>query len=147
MGRVGSRGGTLINKPRIAVVDLDGTITESGVYNGMNVFSPVRQEAIDTLQDMKAAGWTIKIFTARHWTEETAIKNLLDASDVPYDAIICGKPMGHLYIDDRSVCRNGNWFSVWTALDNMDGDTKPGDRENAEDEPIPPDEGEALGFC
>lgn len=100
------------NKKEDIIVDLDGTIAEYKTWKGEFHYGKPIKGAKETLQVLRDKGYGITIFTSRHWVEHKAITEYLDKNDIPYDQVICGKPIGIAYIDDRSTGRNGNWKKV-----------------------------------
>jgi hypothetical protein len=59
--------------------------------------------AREALKELKHAGHTIVIYTARGWAEYRYTKSWLDEHGMSYDAIQMGKPIGHVWIDDRAI--------------------------------------------
>jgi len=60
-------------------------------------------EGADTaLHGLKHQGHEILIFTTRPDYDRGMIKGWLEAHDVPFDSIQCGKPSYHVLIDDRA---------------------------------------------
>lgn len=106
---------------KIYVFDLDGTICEEKSKDSpkeeyMNV--KPNEKIIEHMHKIKALGHHIIIHTARHMksTNNDPIlaelkvgfitKEWLKKHNIPYDELIFGKPLGHYYIDDRSICLN-----------------------------------------
>jgi ribonucleotide monophosphatase NagD (HAD superfamily) len=91
-----------MSKPISIMVDLDGVVsTEERVFDRpLAKLIPGAREALRALKD---AGHTIVIYTARGWAEYNYTKAWLDQHDVPYDAIQMGKPIAHVWIDDRAI--------------------------------------------
>lgn len=100
--------------PRTMIVDFDGTITCKGEYKGLHNYEALQPKSRDVLKVAKHKGFSITIYTARSWIEYDSIKSFLDSNHVPYDLLICGKPIGCLYVDDRA---NGG-FS-WDQIHDM----------------------------
>ena len=67
--------------------------------------------AVESLLDFKRLGHTIVIFTARSWNEYEMTEDWLNKYAVPFDRLICGKPIGDLVIDDRAIAFT-NWKEV-----------------------------------
>lgn len=105
--------------PRNLIVDFDGTITEKKPYKGMHIYENLQPKSRDVLKMAKHNGFSITIFTARSWMELDSIKKFLDTNHVPYDHVVCGKPIGCIYIDDRA---NGgfSWDHVHDMVMNYD---------------------------
>lgn len=84
------------------MVDLDGVVsTEERVFD-RPLAKPI-EGAREALQDLKDAGHTIVIYTARGWAEYNYTKAWLDQHGMVYDAIQMGKPIAHVWIDDRAI--------------------------------------------
>lgn len=94
----------------VALVDLDGTIFSYDHWRGSGTFGSLIPEAKASLETIHAAGVEIIIYTSRHWTERNAIARELVKNKVPFNQIICGKPIGDVYIDDKAV--NGTDWSA-----------------------------------
>jgi hypothetical protein len=62
---------------------------------------------------LKKKGFNLTIFTARHWKEQSAIEKYLIDNNIPFDDVICGKPLGIRMIDDRAV---NNWEDLFKDL-------------------------------
>ncbi len=106
-----------MRKPISIMVDLDGVIsTEERVFD-RPLAKPIAG-AREALQRLKAAGHTIVIYTARGWAEYNVTRHWLDQHDMPYDAIHMGKPIAHVWIDDRAI-RFRNWQQT---LDELEAD-------------------------
>jgi ribonucleotide monophosphatase NagD (HAD superfamily) len=103
--------------PISIMVDLDGVIsTEERVFE--RPLAQLIPGAREALEKLKAAGHTIVVYTARGWAELKVTKKWLDDHGVPYDAIHMGKPIAHLWIDDRAL-RFTNWNDTLTQFDNL----------------------------
>lgn len=88
--------------PMTIMVDLDGVVcTEERVFD-RPLAKPI-DGAREGLAALKAAGHTIIIYTARGWAEYRVTKQWLDDHGMVYDAIHMGKPIAHLWIDDRAL--------------------------------------------
>lgn len=91
-----------MSNPLTIMVDLDGVIcTEERVFD-RPLAEPIAG-AREALKELKDAGHTIVIYTARGWAEYRYTKSWLDEHGMSYDAIQMGKPIGHVWIDDRAV--------------------------------------------
>lgn len=98
----------------ILAVDFDGTIADYRGYQGRSVFLAPLPGAIQTLQQFKADGWRIIIFTCRDETDEIA--QYLERHQIPFDEInqslpdgieYSGKVYADVYLDDRAVTFRG----------------------------------------
>jgi ribonucleotide monophosphatase NagD (HAD superfamily) len=84
------------------MVDLDGVVsTEERVFD--RPLAKLIPGAREALRELKDAGHTIVLYTARGWAEYNYTKAWLDQHDIPYDAIQMGKPIAHVWIDDRAI--------------------------------------------
>lgn len=100
--------------PMTIMVDLDGVIcTEERVFD-RPLATPIRG-AKEALAALRAAGHTIIIYTARGWAEYRVTKQWLDDHGMSYDAIHMGKPIAHLWIDDRAL-QFKNWKDTLAAV-------------------------------
>jgi hypothetical protein len=87
--------------------DLDGTLANTKEKDGFDLaLAEVIQENVKTLRRSAKAGRSIFIFTSRHWMDYKDIKAWLNKHKIPFKAIICGKPMGRTYIDDKAINPN-----------------------------------------
>lgn len=92
---------------RIVCFDIDGVIATGGaeVYAQdpprYDLCTPVTKTilAMDTLHAQRV---TIKLFTARWEIDRRVTLEWLSLHDVPYHELHMGKPVAHLYVDDRS---------------------------------------------
>lgn len=99
-------------EPRTIVVDLDGMVIDYFGYKGPKVLGPAKPVAKAVLGALKARGWKIVVFTSRSWFEHEAIVSHLEAENVPFDQVVCGKPIGMLYLDDRGTGLGGDWSEI-----------------------------------
>lgn len=81
-------------------IDFDNTLMRTG--EGFSFGEPI-EENIKKLREIKDAGYSIIIHTARHWEDYINIEEWLDKHQVPYKMIICGKILAHRYVDDKAV--------------------------------------------
>lgn len=112
------------------VIDLDGTICT--LKKPDETYADVRPipGARERLQQLRAAGHTVIIQTARNMATcegnlGKVMRNVgqitfdwLAQHQIEYDEIYFGKPNGHVYIDDRAL-RFGNWDELTT--DHVEG--------------------------
>lgn len=104
-----------MKNPRTIMVDLDGVIcTEERVFD-RPLAAPIRG-AREALEKLRAAGHTIVVYTARGWAELRVTRKWLDDHGMPYDAIHMGKPIAHVWIDDRAI-RFTDWDQTLRDLD------------------------------
>jgi len=82
------------------LIDFDKTIAQQASGPNYTPGDPMPgvQEALKELQDM---GYKIVVFTARHWADVIVVEKYCEDHDIPYNKVICGKPLGVLLIDDK----------------------------------------------
>ena len=101
------------------LVDFDGTLAEA-LWTPENpttrIGAPIRLNILK-VREAHRAGWEIVIFTARPLRDHNLLDAWLHAHGVPFDRIICGKPLGAAYIDDRNIdIRESSWIPARDAL-------------------------------
>ena len=84
------------------VVDLDGTLCEEVATFDRSMAKPYTDRIVN-LNRLFYTGNKIIIFTSRSWAEYDMTGEWLMNNGVEYDLLICGKPIGDYWIDDRSV--------------------------------------------
>jgi hypothetical protein len=98
-------GGILTSPSLVYCFDIDGTLCTNtgGDYNSAQPF-PHRVKHVN---DLYAAGHTIKLFTARgsstgiDWSDFT--RDQLNQWGVKYHELILGKPHADVFIDDKAI--------------------------------------------
>ena len=88
-------------------VDIDGTVCNEGHWEGRAEAKPL-PGAREAISKMKKDGHTVVFWTAREWREYKLTKEWLDKYEFEYDQIVMGKPIAHIWIDDR-VRRFEGW--------------------------------------
>lgn len=107
-----------MKKPLTIMVDLDGVVCTEELTFERPLAQPL-PGAKEALAQLKAAGHTIVIYTGRAWAELKATKKWLDDHGMVHDAIHMGKPIAHVWIDDRAI-----QFKNWPdTLKNLEGRT------------------------
>lgn len=102
---------------RTIMVDLDGVVcTEERTFD-RPLAAPI-EGARAGLEKLRAAGNVIVIYTARGWAEYNVTKDWLDRHGMPYDAIHMGKPIAHVWIDDRAL-RFESWEQTLRDLERI----------------------------
>jgi len=92
-------------------IDLDGTIcTEERTFE-RSLAVPL-PGAVEKLQSLHQAGHTIVIWTARGWEQFRMTQDWLKKYSIPFDALLMGKPVVDVWIDDRAI-----QFNSWDELD------------------------------
>lgn len=89
-----------------AAVDGDGTLWRS-MWSPKNPTAkpgPPILENIRKCQELVDAGWKIVVHTSRPWSEYEAIEEwCTEHLSFPIRAIVCGKLLAAIYVDDRAV--------------------------------------------
>lgn len=73
--------------------------------------------AVAALRKLRDDGWTIVLYTARHFNHWEVTRRWLDHAGVCYDQIVFGKPPATYYIDDRAIPFRGSWDEVLSEID------------------------------
>ena len=84
------------------VIDIDGTICEEGPVSE-RIFAKPKPGAIESVNKLRDDGNFIILYTARCWNEYKTTKHWLDSNSIPYDILLCGKPIYDVWIDDRAM--------------------------------------------
>ena len=87
-------------------VDFDGTLATS-IWPDRGIGQPMEGNILKLID--LASEYDIVIYTARPWSDEKRLKKWLDAHEIPYKQIICGKYLALAYLDDRNIHLDGNW--------------------------------------
>jgi uncharacterized HAD superfamily protein len=91
-------------------VDLDGVIcTEEPTFE--RALAELMPGAREALLELREAGHTLVIYTARSWSEFKMTKRWLDEHKIPFDALQMGKPVADCFIDDRAI-----HFTEWSDV-------------------------------
>ncbi len=118
--------------PKLTIcVDFDGTIAEKTI--DLDTFGPIIEGAREALNELKALGCRIIIYTSR--TQRignlAAMPEFLTSQGIPFDAINpihdteapSSKPLANIYIDDRALRFEGNWAFTLANTKNILGIT------------------------
>lgn len=109
------------NKKLRICIDLDGTICEIRQEGQTYADVKVKAGAAEKIRQLRAAGHTIIIHTARNMGSTghnvgKALKNVgkmtfewLEKNGIEYDEIFFGKPNADITIDDRVIRFQDNW--------------------------------------
>lgn len=92
------------------IVDLDGTICEERSTFERALAQPL-PGAASYLEKLWEEGCHIIIYTTRNWSEYPMTKHWLTVHHIPHHQLICGKPLGDVWIDDRAV-RFKSWDQI-----------------------------------
>lgn len=87
-------------------MDLDNTIIE-GKYPELGSLLPGAKFISAKAREQ---GWRIWVYTSRAWDHHDRICNHLKEQGFIFDKVICGKPIGLVYLDDRGFDFNGNFL-------------------------------------
>ena len=109
-------------------IDLDGTICEIRQEGETYADVKVKEGAADRIHQLRQAGHTIIIHTARNMGSTghnvgKALKNVgkitfewLEKNHIEDDEIFFGKPNADITIDDRVICFEDNWNEITEEL-------------------------------
>ncbi|WP_290433325.1 5' nucleotidase, NT5C type, partial [Paramuribaculum intestinale] len=98
------------------VIDLDGTICREMRQFSRPLAEPI-PGAVETVNELYDRGDTIIIYSARTWAEYEVTVDWLRRHGVKYHQLMLGKPVGDLWIDDRSVNpRDMGWDGIRKQL-------------------------------
>lgn len=95
---------------KVVCIDLDGTITEFA--KSLDYIGKLKIGAAGYLRTLKKNNFKIIINTSRPISQQYKIMDYLVEHDVPYDEVVCGKPLAQFYIDDRSIEFKESWAKV-----------------------------------
>ena len=87
-------------------LDFDGVLAE-GIWPDRGIGQPIEANILKAID--LASEYDVVIHTSRPWSDEKRLKKWLDAHEVPYKQIICGKYLSKAYIDDRNIDLDGDW--------------------------------------
>ncbi len=84
------------------IVDMDGVIcTEEKTFE--RPLAKVRRGAREGMRALRKQGHTIIIYTARSWSEFRVTAEWLKRHGIVYDALLMGKPVYDVWLDDRAM--------------------------------------------
>ena len=92
------------------IIDLDGTICEEKNFF-QRPLAQIKKGARKFINNLKKNKHTVIIYSARSWNEYEITKRWLSNNKIKYDQLVLGKPVGDLWIDDRSITFR-NWKIV-----------------------------------
>lgn len=110
----------MAGKGKTLAIDFDGVIHGySKGWNGGEIYDPPVEGVAEAIQALKEEGYRIYIYSTRNnkafrKKDDPDQKPLMEAylkeHNIPFDKIWnFGKPMAHIYIDDRALKFEGNW--------------------------------------
>ena len=91
--------------PKTIMVDLDGVICTEETFYDRPLSQPIAG-AKAALQKLRAAGYTVVVYTARTWGEYRVTKKWLDDHGFKYDGLHMGKPAADVAPGDRKFQRS-----------------------------------------
>jgi cobalamin biosynthesis Co2+ chelatase CbiK len=76
-----------------------------------NPLAPIdgAKEALTRLINL---GLKVIIYSSRPWSEYNIIEDFMNKFSLPFNRIICGKPLFKFVIDDRNISFKGNWKMI-----------------------------------
>lgn len=94
-----------LNTLKWAAVDFDGTLAESSWSAENPTHEPGEPiwSNVYKLMMLRAHRYKIIIHTARAWADYLVIEEWLNRYGIPFNRIVCGKLLAHVYIDDRGI--------------------------------------------
>lgn len=104
------------------LIDFDATLYPFGYL--FDAPAPI-EGAVEFMQNLKAKGYTIGIFTSRlstQWlnkVQQTAAQHIVYITSVctrdkiPFDFITAEKIPSEMYIDDKAIRFENNWQEIW----------------------------------
>lgn len=87
---------------KTAVIDIDGVICEEGPTFERSFARPVCGARAD-IDRLAENGYRIVLHTARSWSEFAVTERWLHDHGIYYDALVMGKPVADIVVDDRAV--------------------------------------------
>jgi uncharacterized HAD superfamily protein len=98
------------------IVDMDGVICTEEKTFSRSLASPMPL-ALTSLELIRSEGYSIIIYTARSWSEYEMTEEWLNRHKIPYDRLICGKPIGDIWVDDRAIAHT-DWKETLKEIRN-----------------------------
>jgi hypothetical protein len=92
----------------LVCVDLNGVLDAYTGWRNPDHWDPPRPGARRFLEDLRAHGFDVVVFTTRHptgvrrWLREHGLADLVGA-------VTRRKPPAHVFIDDRAICFKGDF--------------------------------------
>lgn len=89
---------------------MDGTLCEERPTFERSLAKPL-PGAVEGVERLKKLGYFVVVYTARGWGEYAMTRQWLEEAGIWFDALLCGKPIGDIWIDDRAIRFEG-WEKV-----------------------------------
>jgi|LakMenE01Jun11ns_1017448.scaffolds.fasta_scaffold9371694_2 hypothetical protein len=89
------------------IIDIDGTICSEENFDNRKNAKPFKK-AINQINIFKKKKYKIIFYSSRPWSQYELTLKWLKKNKLKFDNLILGKPIGDLWIDDRSVVPK-NW--------------------------------------
>jgi hypothetical protein len=105
-------------RAKTIMVDLDGVVCTEESFFERPLARPI-PGAREALRRLRAAGFTVVIYTARSWGELPVTRRWLAEHGIEYDGLHMGKPVADLWIDDRAI-RFTNWRDTLATIRALD---------------------------
>jgi uncharacterized HAD superfamily protein len=97
------------------IIDMDGTICQEMRTYSRCLAEP-KLDAIESINRLYDAGNIIIIYSSRTWLEWEMTTAWLKSHGVKYHQLMMGKPVGDVWIDDRSMKVDDNWKEIADKL-------------------------------
>jgi len=92
------------------IIDIDGTICSEEDFKNREKAKPFKK-TIKNINSLKKKGHKIILFSSRPWSQYDMTQEWLKKKKLKFDNLILGKPIGDIWIDDRSI-NPSNWDLV-----------------------------------
>lgn len=96
---------------RDVIIDFDDTIANNTGFPEFKLQKPIK-DARESIEELIRKGYNIVIFTVRPSLDYYMIIRWLKKYKIRFNKLICDKPLGRYYIDDRGIEFKGNWNKV-----------------------------------
>lgn len=97
------------------IIDLDGTICTEEKTFSRSLAKPL-PKAVETINSFYKEGHTIIIYSARTWAEFEMTREWLKKNNIKFHQLMLGKPIGDIWIDDRSI-EFTDWDKIKKKID------------------------------
>lgn len=100
----------------IACVDLNGVLDTFSGFRGPESYDPPRPGAREFLEELRARGFSVVIFTTR-WADDVRRWLRQHKLDDLVDDVTDRKPAAFVFVDDRAVCFRGDFDATLREID------------------------------